>query len=70
MSAAHSPGPWEVTGHLNRRSLAQHWTVSRRVGTDYEWLENAAGRRKRFKSEASANAARAAIAKATNEETP
>ncbi len=64
----HTPGPWRVDGWVNRRAISKHWTVSRDLSpTEVQWLENENGRRKRFRSEAAAERARAAIAKATGQ---
>lgn len=58
----HSPGQWRVTEHLNRRALTKHWCVTRDLPpSEVEWLSNATGRRKRFKSEEAAKKALAAI---------
>lgn len=64
MSAAkHAPEPWAVDSWFVRRSCTVHWVVRRRVvvdgRSDVEYMENAAGRVKRFRSELTASAAAA-----------
>lgn len=66
MSTKNTPGEWYMVGYLNRLGTPfWHVCKDRFAGRDY--LMTANGKRRRFLSE---NTARAAIAKATNKDTP